>query len=144
MKYLVMLSIVILTIDVSFAQQVEEDKVYKEVDQMPVFPGCKDVEDYKSRFDCGNVALVKYVSKKLKYPKAARKNNIQGMVYVQFVVNKDGTVSDIRIAKDIGYGCGEAVKDVVRSMNKRYRWAPGQYEGKPVRVLFTLPISFNL
>ncbi len=157
MKYLSVFIIMILSLSVAYAQKddlssesqdldtiVDEDKIFKEVKEMPVFPGCKNEKSYKSRFDCGNVQLVKFISKNLKYPKIARKNKVEGRVYVQFVVNKDGTVSDINIVRDIGYECGDAVKDVIKAMNKKYRWAPGKHEGKAVRVLFTLPIDFKL
>jgi protein TonB len=81
----------------------------------------------------------------VKYPAIARENGIQGRVVVQFVVEKDGKITDANVVRDIGAGCGEEALRVVNSMNgMNQRWTPGKQRGKPVRVQFTLPVSFKL
>lgn len=98
------------------------------VEKMPEYPG-------------GNEAMYKFINKKLKYPRQARKNGIEGKVFIQFVIDTDGSVIDAKILKDIGYGCGEAALKVV---NKMPKWKPGTVQNKPVKVAFTLPFTFKL
>jgi protein TonB len=88
---------------------------------------------------------LEYIYKNVKYPAIARENGIQGRVVVQFVVEKDGKITDATVVRDIGAGCGEEALRVVNSMNgMNTRWTPGQQRGQPVRVQFTLPVSFKL
>ena len=95
---------------------------------MPGFPG-------------GDVARMKYLRDNMKYPQMARESGIQGKVFVTFVVEKDGKVTDVRVLRGIGGGCDEEAIRVVKSMPK---WNPGKQRGKPVRVQFNLPIIFKL
>ena len=75
----------------------------------------------------------------------ARENGIEGMVYVQFVVEPDGSVSNVNVVRDVGAGCGEEPLRIVNLMNDMpERWRPGTQRNQPVRVLFTLPIRFQL
>lgn len=90
----------------------------------------------KPRFD-----LKQYFSENIHYPKEAMKQHIEGRVLVKFVVNEDGTISDCTITKGIGSGCDEEAIRVVKNMGA---WDPGMKDGKPVKVYFTLPISFKL
>lgn len=94
----------------------------------PTFPG-------------GEQDLLRYLAENIKYPALARENNIQGTVALSFVVNKDGSVSDVSIVKEIGGGCGKEAMRVVQSMP---RWSPGEANGYPVKVRFTLPVRFRL
>lgn len=109
---------------------VVEDKIYEgfNVHKPPTFPG-------------GERELLKFLAENIQYPALARENNIQGNVALTFVVNKDGQVSDIAILRDIGGGCG---KEAVRVMNAMPRWSPGEANGHPVKVRFTLPVRFRL
>lgn len=102
--------------------------VYMQVEQMPEFPG-------------GNEAMAKYIGESVKYPEEAKKKGIQGICYVTFIIEKDGTVSTTKIIRGIGGGCDEESIRVVKNMPK---WAPGKDKGKPVRVQFNMPISFKL
>jgi len=99
---------------------------YSEV--LPEYPGGQD-------------AMAKFISKKLKYPKKARKNGIEGRVLVQFVIEKDGTTSSHVVLKDIGYGCGE---EVIRVIKKMPEWKPGTQKGEAVRVRLVLPVTFKI
>ena len=88
-----------------------------------------------------NGDIQSYISSNIHYPDAARENNIDGRVTVQFVVNEDGSVSNAKRLKGIGGGCDEEAIRIVSSMP---RWKPGKQNGKAVKVYFTLPINFQL
>lgn len=85
--------------------------------------------------------LVAYLQKNLQYPDEAKQNTTQGRVILRFVVNEDGSISDIMLVRGIGSGCDEEAIRVVSSMPK---WRPGKQNGTPVKVYFTQPISFKL
>lgn len=106
----------------------EENKVFEVVEQMPSFPG-------------GISALMKYLSKNIKYPPVAEENGIQGRVICTFVVERDGSVSDIRIAKSVDPSLD---KEAIRVVSTMPRWIPGRQNGQSVRVKFTLPVTFRL
>ena len=112
------------------APKVVEDKTYEmfDIQKPPSFPG-------------GERELLKFLAENIKYPPLARENNIQGNVALTFVVNKNGSVSDVTILRDIGGGCGKEAVRVVHSMPK---WNPGEANGNPVKVRFTLPVRFKL
>ncbi|CAA9276965.1 MAG: Ferric siderophore transport system, periplasmic binding protein TonB [uncultured Cytophagales bacterium] len=106
----------------------EEDVVFQVVEEMPQFPG-------------GTPAMLKYLAGTLRYPAAARDANVQGTVFVGFVVTRTGSISDVTVLKGIGYGCNEEAMRVVQLMPA---WIPGRQSGKPVSVRFTLPLRFTL
>ncbi len=89
----------------------------------------------------GFEALGKYLQKSLKYPEQARRMNVEGKVFVQFVIDKDGSPSDITVLKGIGSGCDEEAVRVIKNMPK---WTPGKQRGRPVKVRMSLPIVFKL
>lgn len=89
----------------------------------------------------GEPGLYQFISKNINYPEQARELGIQGTVVVSFVVRKDGKAADFKLLKDIGGGCGKEALRVVKSMPY---WLPGEMNGMPVNVLFTLPIRFHL
>jgi protein TonB len=98
------------------------------VQKMPSFPG-------------GEKELFNYLAKNIVYPPLAKETNIIGMIVITFVVNKDGSISNIELLKDIGGGCGKEAIRVIRNMPK---WTPGENNGQPVKVRFTLPVRFQL
>lgn len=121
--------------------------VYKVVEKMPRFPGCElePGRNDKDKEACAKNKMLKYVYSNLKYPEEAVNHKIEGMNAVQFVVNENGSVSDIAVVKDIGYGCGEESKRIIESMNEMEdKWKPGEQRGKPVKVLYTLIIRFKI
>ncbi len=124
----------------------EPEEIFKVVEQMPRFPGCEDQSgSNEEKYQCAQAKLLEYVYKNVKYPAIARENGIQGRVVVQFVVEKDGKITDANVVRDIGAGCGEEALRVVNSMNSMgEKWTPGKQRGKAVRVQFTLPVSFKL
>jgi protein TonB len=104
----------------------EDTKIFDVVEQMPSFPG-------------GNVMA--WLSQNLKYPVIAAENGVQGRVVVQFVVEKDGSVTDVHAVKKVDPSLDKEAERVVKSMPK---WIPGKQNGSPVRVKYTLPVTFKL
>ena len=89
----------------------------------------------------GFTAFYSYVGENLKYPKSAQRGNIQGRVYIEFVVEKDGSLTDIKTIKGIGGGCDE---EACRIIGNAPKWKPGKQRGQPVRVKMVIPILFRL
>lgn len=118
----------IMPVKVEEEEEVVEEQIFTVVEEEPKFPG-------------GMEALYKYLGQNIKYPQLARENGITGKVYVTFVVEKDGSIANPRILRDIGGGCGAEAIRVVKAMPK---WSPGKQRGKAVRVQFNLPVNFNL
>lgn len=87
------------------------------------------------------MALRKFIANAIKYPVIAQENGIQGKVYVNFVVDKDGAVTNARIARGVDASLD---KEALRVVNSLPKWKPGMQRGKPVRVSYTVPISFVL
>jgi protein TonB len=109
-------------------EEVEEQQIFMVVENAPAFPG-------------GDAARMKFLQDNIKYPQMARESGIQGTVYVTFVVERSGAVTDVKILRGIGGGCDEEAVRVVQNMP---RWEPGKQRGKPVRVQFNMPIKFTL
>jgi protein TonB len=106
----------------------EETKVFDVVEQMPSFPG-------------GQSALLQYLSSNIKYPVVAEENGVQGRVIVTFVVEKDGSITDVRVVKSVDPSLDKEAQRVVKSMPK---WIPGKQNGSAVRVKYTVPVTFRL
>ena len=106
----------------------EETKVFDVVEQMPSFPG-------------GQSALLQYLSSNIKYPVVAEENGVQGRVIVTFVVEKDGSITDVRVVKSVDPSLDKEAQRVVKSMPK---WIPGKQNGAAVRVKYTVPVTFRL
>ena len=87
------------------------------------------------------MAMFDFIKKHLVYPKTAKENNIEGRVFITFVVDVDGSITDIKILRDIGGGCGKEAVRVIKLMPK---WIPGTQRGRPIRTQFNLPIVFEL
>ncbi len=116
------------------------DRLFVVVEDAPMFPGCEK-EKKEDRKTCADSKLFKYLSENLEYPVIARENGITGRVIVQFVVEKDGSITDVNVVRGIGGGCDEVAQEVIEGMPK---WNPGKQRGRPVRVQFTLPVAFTL
>ena len=104
------------------------DKVLEKAEVMPEFPG-------------GDQAMMDFVADNVKYPQEAIDKEISGRVMVGFVVEKDGSISDVKVVKGIGGGCDE---EAVRVVNAMPKWKPGMDKGKPVRVSYMMPFTFKL
>lgn len=107
---------------------VVDDEIFSIVEVMPEFPG-------------GMSKLSEYLAQNIVYPVEARKAGIQGKVFVNFVVEPNGSVSNVKVMRSLGYGCDEEAIRVVKAMP---RWTPGTQRGKAVRVSYNLPINFKL
>lgn len=117
----------------------------EKVEELPRFPGCEGLSDPALKKPCADRKLLEFIYGNIRYPKPARRRGVQGICVVSFVVEKDGSLSNIRLTRDIGAGCGEEVLRVVQLMNdKKLRWIPGRKYGKAVRVEFNLPVKFRL
>lgn len=115
------------------------------VETMPRFPGCEEEADEKLKKSCADRKMAEFISQNITYPPKAFKKGIQGKPVVSFTVERDGTLSNIKVLKEIGGGCGKEAARVVQLMNDRgIRWIPGMQNGKPVRVTYSLPIGFKL
>ena len=115
-------------VEVTEDKENDEELVFRIVEKSPEFPG-------------GMANFYKYIGQNLKYPKTAIKMGVEGRVFVEFIINKDGSVSDAKIAKGIGAGCD---KEVLRLMNNCPNWIAGQQRGKPVKVNLIIPVTFKL
>lgn len=116
--------------EVEVVEEVEEtsNEIFMIVEQMPTFPG-------------GEEALRKFLAKEVKYPVIAQENGIQGRVFVKFVINANGEVSNVEVARPFDPNLDKEAIRVVKSMPK---WSPGMQRGKPVRVAYVVPINFVL
>ena len=114
----------------SDVKQVVEDPntIFTSVEQAPGFPG-------------GDAKFIAYLSKSIRYPAIARENNVQGRVILTFVVERDGSLTDIKVVRGIGSGCDE---EAVRALKASPHWKPGIQNGKPVRVQYSVPVAFAL
>jgi protein TonB len=106
----------------------EESKVFDVVEQMPSFPG-------------GNGALLEYLATHVKYPVVAQENGVQGRVIVSFVVERDGSITDVRVVRSVDPSLDREAARVVSSMP---RWTPGKQNGSAVRVKYNVPVMFKL
>ena len=106
----------------------EETKVFEVVEQMPQFPG-------------GDAALMQYLSSHIKYPVVAEENGIQGRVVCTFVVERNGSITDVRVVKSVDPSLDKEAVRVIKSMPN---WIPGKQNGSAVRVKYTVPVTFRL
>lgn len=97
--------------------------------------------EQQAEFAGGMSALMKYLKSNVNYPSAASRANIGGRVVLQFVVERDGSVAQIKVIKSVGYGCDEEAVRVVKNMPK---WTPAKQNGRAVRSYFTLPVTYTL
>lgn len=107
---------------------VEETKIFTVVEQMPMYPG-------------GDAALMSYLRDNIKYPTVAAENGVQGRVVVGFVVERDGSITDVNILRGVDPSLDREAMRVVKSMP---RWNPGKQNGSAVRVKYQVPVSFRL
>ena len=135
-KYLsaIMLCLAVLAAgNVQAAKQVKNEssetvETLEAPDKMPQFPG-------------GQSGLHRFLSENVRYPYYAYQKGIQGKVLVQFVVDKDGSVTDVKVEKSVHKSLD---KEAVRVLKKMPKWTPGEKDGKPVRVLYHMPVNFSL
>lgn len=128
LKVALMMLVLLFSFMTSTAQTKKNNMVFDVVEVMPQFPG-------------GQIAMLQYIMKNIKYPEQAMKEGIQGRVTVRFIVEKDGSISDVKPVLSVHPLLNKEAVRVVESMPK---WTPGKHNGKPVRVRFNLPVMFKL
>ncbi|MGB4666409.1 MAG: energy transducer TonB [Bacteroidales bacterium] len=132
MKKFLFAILILLTISINvYAQNIDT------TDTEPIF----SIVEEPAQFPGGDDALSKFIHENIKYPREAIKNKISGTVYVQFVVEKDGSISDVKVVRGIGGGCDE---EAVRVITKMPNWIPAKQKGIPVRFFYVIPITFVL
>lgn len=114
--------------------EIEDEELEAEVEIFTVV-------EQEASFPGGIQKLNEYLAQSIKYPQQAKETGTKGRVMLTFVVERDGSITDIKVLRDIGSGCGEEAKRVVKEMPK---WQPAKQRGKAVRQQFVLPVSFNL
>jgi TonB family protein len=112
----------------AYNEYVDEDKVYDVVEDMPIFPG-------------GSSALFEYLNKNIRYPVVAQENDVQGRVVATFVVERDGSIGDVRIVKSVDPSLDKEAQRIVKSMP---HWIPAKQNGIAVRCKYTVPVTFRL
>ncbi|RXQ96512.1 energy transducer TonB [Ancylomarina salipaludis] len=118
-------------VDIQVKEDIEDDdeeKIFVIAENMPEFPG-------------GDAALFSWISNNIKYPVIAQENGITGRVYLNFVVNKQGGIENVKVTRGVDPSLD---KEAIRVINKMPKWIPGKQRGKPVNVSFSVPINFQL
>jgi protein TonB len=129
-------------LDVEITEEtVVEDIVFEEAPEEEVAEEIFTIVEDQPEPKGGMAAFYEYVGKKLKYPAQARRMGIEGKVFVEFVVDKDGSITDVKAIKGIGAGCDE---EAIRVIQEAPKWKPGKQRGRPVKVRMILPITFKL
>ena len=105
-----------------------KEEIFRSVEQMPQFPG-------------GDAALMKFLQSHINYPPMAAENSVQGKVILQFVVEKDGKVGEVKVARSVDK---DLDREAIRVVKTLPRFTPGRQNGQPVRVWYTLPVTFKL
>ena len=112
---------------VEFEEEESDDEFFMVVEDMPTFPG-------------GDLGLMKFIQKNVKYPPIAEEYNITGKVYISYIVDKSGAVTNVKVVRGVDKNLDAEAVRVVKSLPK---YKPGYQRGKPARVMFTIPINFT-
>ncbi|MEM9390528.1 MAG: energy transducer TonB [Bacteroidota bacterium] len=142
---------IIEEIEIDFDVEITQESVVETVDtegmdlgdvmEEEVADEIFDIVEFQPQPQGGLQAFMAYVSENINYPNQALRTKVQGKVFVQFVVNKDGTLGDFKVVKGIGAGCDE---EAIRVLKNAPKWIPGKQRGKPVRVRMMVPVFFML
>ncbi|PLW93301.1 MAG: energy transducer TonB [Marinilabiliales bacterium] len=127
MKHLFLLTAFLCTFAFQGVQAQDEEPFFVVVDQMPEFP-------------TGQQGLGDYIKSNLSYPRTALDAKVEGIVIASFIVEKNGSISNVEIVRSLGYGCDEEVIRLIKMMPK---WKPGKKDGKAVRVKLSIPVQFK-
>ncbi len=134
----VLLAVMVFGVMVSYAQIERSSEAVKYADEShQVF----QVVEQAARFPGGFDKMNKFLSDNIKYPEKARKDNVQGRVMLSFIIETDGSISDVKVLRGIGKECDAEAVRVIKSMPK---WEPAKNKGKKVRQEFVLPVTFSL
>lgn len=124
-------------------EEEESDEIlnFAVVENKPVFPGCENEPNEEAKFQCFQLSLMKFISKNVDYPEMSRQMGVQGRVFVSFVVEKDGKVSNVSVARGVDKMLDESAIAVVKKIPPL---KPAKQSGRPVRMSYTVPINFRL
>ncbi len=120
------------------------DTAYTDVEIMPMFRGCEGIEDLDKRKNCSDTKMLEFIHQNITYPEAARKADTEGTVVVRFIVERDGSVTNIEVVRKVSEPIDEESLRVVQLMQEEIMWSPGLHGGIPVRVIYNLPVRFRL
>ncbi|PLK43525.1 energy transducer TonB [Emticicia sp. TH156] len=115
-------------VETKIAEVVEDNTPFLHVEVQPSFVG-------------GSGEMYKFLGKTLKYPSAAQRSGVEGKVFLSFIVERDGSITDVKVAKSVGFGCDE---EAIRAVKLMPKWIPGKQNGRNVRVNYTIPVIFKL
>lgn len=136
----ILLVLILFIFSIPSSAQLENVVVH--ADQMPYFPGCRKMKNgSEKKRNCSNELLVSFLAQNVQYPDSAKSADVEGTVYVSFIIDEDGKMTNPSIIRDIGHGCGNAAIAVLKKMPD---WEPGKHDGKKVKVKLNLPIHFYL
>lgn len=131
--------------EIEFVEDIEEetDEIFNfaVVENKPVYPGCEKYATEDEKFQCFNSSIIKHINKNFKFPEMARQMGIQGRIYVNFVVEKDGSISNVTIARSVDKLLDD---EAIRVVKKLPKFAPAKQRGKAVRMQYTVPINAKL
>jgi TonB family protein len=132
-----------ITFVFAYAQSAEEEPVYAVVQQMPYYivEGCEGLPRAELKA-CSNDGMLEEINSKLRYPKEAVINKVEGMVVLTLVIDQEGLIESIKVKRSIGYGCDEEAVRLIKGLNND--WMPGLQDGEPKKVRFNVPINFKL
>jgi len=121
------------------------DSIYVVADESPYLPECfADSLSNAQLKKCSQNLLLQVFFMRLQYPQKARDKKKGGMSVCSFVINKDGTMSDLNMIKDPGFGMGQAALDALRSIHELIKWVPAKDDGQPVRFKYMMPARFQI
>ncbi len=146
MRIIVLILSVFIFQNITAQETKSTEKIFSVVEQTPRFPGCEGaaVPDIE-RKNCADRNMLGYIYQNIQYPQEALDNEIEGRVVIRFVVEKDGSISNAEVVKDIGGGCGAEAVRIIGSMNElEEKWTAGLNKGVAVRTLVNLPIKFKI
>ena len=127
--------------DVEVEEEFDDDPVpFAVIEDVPIYPGCENVAKSERR-NCFQEQINKHVRNNFRYPEIAQEMGIQGRVYMHFVIDKDGSITDIKIARSPDRNLGIEAERIIHKLPKM---TPGKQRGRPVHVPFNIPITFRL
>ncbi len=125
----------------SFQLVGQQDEIYKIVEEMPSFGSCVSMEDTKERKACSDKEALTFLMDNIVYPTEASNKGTEGTVVVSFIIDKEGNLTEPKVVKDIGDGCGDEALRILKTMKG---WRPGKQKGEIVNVQMYLPIKFRV
>lgn len=121
----------------------DSTEIYTLVEEMPVYPGCEELESNESRSDCTYNEIINFIVEHTDYPAEAKRNDVEGTVYVRFIVDEFGFVGNVKVLRGVNQEYGELLdQESIRVVQALPQLKPGIHRGEEIRVQYTLPIRF--